>query len=438
MNSPRPGTPVATLSPEQRRQTALDFERGSQLVAKGSYLAGLRLLRDCCRRDPGNLLFRQALRRAAKARFGNRPPRGWWAYFLGWPLRARLRAAAAAGRYLEVLRLGERLLVRNPWDVPTQVQMAGAAERLGLIDVAVWTLEQARQADPQAADLNRSLARLYEQSGNFTQAMAHWELVQKVAPQDEEASARLGPNQAPRLPTVEQLAAARAQVQTNPTLPTAYLAWAHLLREAGQLEDARTVLREGLPWTGNAFELTVELADLEIEPFRRDLALTDQRLRQQPNDAHLLEIQERLRREVLARELELHRLLADRHPTQLIHRFEIGMRLLRLGQLAEAVEQLKLVRSDPNLRGQALLALAHGFRYQQHLRLAQQHFEEALQCLPERRSEVLYELARCHAELGELPRAVDLAAEVVRLDPAHRDIATLMLHWKTQAAPVAE
>lgn len=426
-----------TPTPEQRRQAALHFDRASQLVATGAHLPGVRLLIECCKLDPANLLYRQALRRAMKARLGNTPPRGWLAWLRTWPLRARLRAARAGGRYLEVLDLGECVLVRNPWDVATQREMAGAAELLGLHDLAVWILEQARHAAPHDADLNRLLARRYEGRGNFTQALALWELVRKAAPDDEEAGTKLGDASSREAVPAEQLAAARSRLDADPTRPEAYLGLARLYRDGGRFDEARAVLLDGMPATGHAFDLTVELTELGIEPFRLDLAATRQRLAERPGDEGLSAIEADLHREVNTRELELYRLLADRYPARLVYRFEVGLRLLRAGQLAEAMEELQAVRADASLEGPALLALAHGFRSRQHPRQALKHFEEALACLPPeplfRRNEVLYELARCHAELGELPLAVTLAAELVRADPAHRDIGRLLVEWRSRA-----
>src|SRR5205814_6368790 len=100
--------------------------------------------------------------------------------------KAKLKAAKGARDYLKVLEYGEQVLIRNPWDVGTHMDMAEAAEALGLLDLAVWTLEQARQKNPQDATVNRALARLFEKRGNFTQAIALWELIRRAAPSDVE------------------------------------------------------------------------------------------------------------------------------------------------------------------------------------------------------------------------------------------------------------
>src|SRR6185312_1249873 len=93
--------------------------------------------------------------------------------------------------YLKVLEHGERLMTRNPWDVGAQMDMADAAEVLGLLDLAIWNLEQARQKAAADVHLNRALAHLYEKRGNFTQAIALWELVRKVKPGDIEAQHKI-------------------------------------------------------------------------------------------------------------------------------------------------------------------------------------------------------------------------------------------------------
>src|SRR5262249_7385529 len=153
------------------------------------------------------------------------------------------------------------------------------------------------------------------------------------------------------------------------------------------------------------FELTVALAELHLEPFRRDLAITERKLGEAAGNEGLLRIRQELRREINTRELELYRLLADRFPTQLVHRYEVGGRLLRAGQLDEAIEELRPVRGDERLRGAALLALGHGYRGRNNLRQAARHFEEAVANLPgdqaDLRKEGLYELACCLAGMGE-------------------------------------
>src|SRR5262245_44935629 len=391
-----PASPLPPPSPEHRRVAAGKFERANQVVATGHYDYGIHLLLDCCELDPGNLLYRQALRRTEKAKYRNNLRGSRFAWLTTWLVRARLRAALQAGDYREVLRQGERLLTRNPWDVHAQRAMAEAACALGLLDLAIWNLEQARHKQPRDPGLNRALARLYEVRGNFTQAMALWELVGKTDPADTEAVQKvkdlaahetivrgqfeeaLGagngevsserPARGPAGPGAgpgdlgREVGAVRLRLEADPTSADLYLQLARLYRRANQLDSAGDVLREGLGATGSSFALAWELGDLEIEPFRRNLAITEEKLRQAPEDPQLRKVRLHLRKEVNTRELDLFRQKADRYPTELGHRYEVGVRLLRAGQIDEAIKELQAARGDVRVRWQSLFYLGYCFK----------------------------------------------------------------------------
>ena len=54
-----------------------------------------------------------------------------------------------------------------------------------------------------------------------------------------------------------------------------YLQLAGVYRKAEQYDKARSILQQGSLETNNHFEITQELFDLDIEPFRRDLGVTE-------------------------------------------------------------------------------------------------------------------------------------------------------------------
>jgi tetratricopeptide (TPR) repeat protein len=471
---------VPVLTAEQRRAAAGQFERANQVIATGNYDYGLKLLLSCCTLDRANLIYRQALRRTEKAKYNDNLRGAWLSWLTTLPGKARVRAALRAEDFLKVLDLGEKVLLRNPWDVGTQVAMATAADELGLVDLAVWSLEQARQQDMTNPVVNRALALVYEKRGNFTQAMAMWLLVRKARPKDQEAQDKLkdlavcdtiqrgkyeeaasipvatdgptadGGSQAPAEPKPYR-AAPRAgepagtgspadallqRIETNPTDAAAYLQLAQLHRRGNAFDQARAVLQLGLGPTGNAFELIVEMADLDTEPFRRDLAITEEKLQADPHDAELRQHHARLRKEVNTRELDLFRLKADRSPTEAGHRLDVGIRLFRIGQIDEAIRELQGVRTDPRFAGKAAHHLGHCFRARNNLRLAQRNFEEALQNLPpadgDLRKETIYYLAQTCAESGDLPRAVDLATDLAHEDYGFRDVGRLLDEWQAK------
>src|SRR5262249_46213289 len=160
--------------------------------------------------------------------------------------------------------------------------------------------------------------------------------------------------------------------------------------------QARETLEVGLGPTGNRAELAFELADLDIEPFRRNLVVTDAKLVAEPNNDELRKIRMRLLKEINARELELYRQKADRYPAELAYRYELGVRLLRANQLDEAIPVLQMARNDTRYLWRSLLYLGHCFKGRNNWRLARRNFEECLKNVPmgedAGRKEVLFQL----------------------------------------------
>src|SRR6185369_5523555 len=71
-----------------------------------------------------------------------------------------------------------------------QLAMGEAADALGLTDVGIFILDQARQKDAKDVTVNRALARLMEKRGHFGQAIKLWELVRQAVPTDPEAGSK--------------------------------------------------------------------------------------------------------------------------------------------------------------------------------------------------------------------------------------------------------
>src|SRR5436190_10020952 len=134
---------LPAVSAEVRRIAAERFDRANQVSSSGNYDYAIQLLLTCSKLDPANFLFRQTLRRTQKAKYKNSLRGSRLAILATIRLRARLKSAKRSREYLKVLETGELILSKNPWDVGAQMDMAEAADALGLIDHAVFFLDQA-------------------------------------------------------------------------------------------------------------------------------------------------------------------------------------------------------------------------------------------------------------------------------------------------------
>jgi tetratricopeptide (TPR) repeat protein len=475
-------TTLPKLTPEQQRAAAGQFERANQVLKGGDHDYGLQLLLTCSKIDPANLIYRRHLRQAQRAKYQNNERGQPLAYVRSFLSRFRLKKAMMRGDYKEALVQAELILMRNPWDLSTHLVMSQAFEELEWPDHALWTLEQIRPNHPKNPKINRPLARLYEKRGNFNQAIALWELVRQAVPTDleaqrkakdlsasatiakgryeeaiagnamspmEEAEAETATEQ-PVLVDAQGLGVTPAhedryprevallleRIKTNPKVANAHLQLAEVYKKSDQLDKAREVLEQALVPTNNSFEITQELLDLDIEPFRRDLSIAEDRLRKKPDDAALQQIRAKLDKEINTRELELHRRRSDRSPTDMAARFEMGLRLQRAGQTDEAIKELQTVRNDPRHHGKALFYLGMCFQSRKNWRLAQRNLEDALQHLASSegalRKEAMYLLAVGYAETGELQRAIDLGSDLANLDYNYKDIGVLLDDWQAK------
>ena len=471
--------PVPAPTAEQRRIALESFTKAKELAKDGGFDYAIQLLLTCCKLDPGNFHYRQELRRTQKAKYGNNL-RGSRFAFLSTPRwKAKLRVAKRGREYLKALEHGEQVLCRNPWDLGAQMDMAEAFDALTLSDLAVFTLDQARQKYPKDATLNRALARQFEKRGDFQKAMVLWQLVRDTNPTDVEAAhkakdlaanatiqkggyeeAAAGTKESPVVGRIESRAADKQdkltreaepllkRIEADPTEPTLYLQLAAIYRKNGQEDRARDVLQRGLGPTGQAFQIQLELMTLELAPVRKNLEYTEARLRtlkdkstsedtedtnEEMNEAELAALRSKLLKEINTREIDMFRVKADRFPNELIHRIELGHRLLKADRVDEAITELQLARRDERLKWRASLLLGMCFKKRNNWRLAQRNFEEGLASVPDTeeavKKELLFQLACGAAENGDLPRAIDLGHELANLDFAFKNIGKLLDEW---------
>jgi tetratricopeptide (TPR) repeat protein len=209
-------------------------------------------------------------------------------------------------------------------------------------------------------------------------------------------------------------------------------------------------LQQGLGPTGNAFQLQLELMDLELASVRKNLDHTEARLQAIREKSHpvdettqtdgedlsereLQQLRNKLLREINSREIEIFRMKADRFPGEMSHRIELGTRLLKADLIDEAISELQQARKDERLKWKAAMLLGICFKRRNHWRLAQRNFEEALEAIPgneeKARKELLFELASGCAENGDLPRALDLGHELANLDFSYKNIGKLLDEW---------
>ncbi len=470
-----PSDAIPKITPEQRQTVAKLFQRAKQVLATGDLDYAIALLTDCCKRDPASVPFRKELRNTEKLKYKDNKKGKALAFLTTWRSSIKMETFAKTGKPLRAIEVAEDILRANPWHLRAHMVSAHAFDKLGLKDLALWTLDQARQIEANDPVVNRQMAILFEERGNFIQAMALWKLVAEKCPKDKEAAkkatslaasdtikkgnydqASTGDAQTPAVK--EQLANSRPaaegdnshsmaeqrmakdaaqylqRIEENPTNAGGYQQLAQLYRRNDFADKAKEILKKGLAATNNNFELAMELLDAEIEPFRRDLSACEEQLRADPKKADLAATRTKMLKEINTRELDFFRKKSDRYPTDAAARFEMAVRLYKVAQYDEAIAELQKVRSDPKHKTRVLIYLGLSFRSKNNWPLAKRNFEEAMQHLSAAeesfRKEMMFQLATGYADNGELPRGIELGCELANLDYGYKNIGGLIEQWQ--------
>jgi tetratricopeptide (TPR) repeat protein len=169
---PAPLTGQAAIplpTPVERRTAAEQYQGANQWLVAGRPDKAVPILMNCCRLDPHSMIYRQSLR-SAQRQLGR--ARGPISLLKKWRAIRRMAKASRAGKWIAVLGLAENVLTLDPGDVRAHRSLAKAFETLGLLDRAVWCLEQAAQGHHHDQVIAAELARLYERTGQFSRVNA--------------------------------------------------------------------------------------------------------------------------------------------------------------------------------------------------------------------------------------------------------------------------
>src|SRR5439155_5875 len=193
------------LTPEQRRAATGQFERANQVLKGGDHEYGLRLLLECCKIDPANLIYRQALRQGQRARYNINQ---------AIPLWEQVRKA-----------------------VPDDLE----AQRKGKDLAASATIAKGRYTE---ALQGSAPSPMQEETETASDQPA-------MAKTDEAPSAASSDDRNPR-----EVANLLERIKANPKNANVYLQLATVYRKAEQFDKAKDTLQQRLQPTGNSFDIT--------------------------------------------------------------------------------------------------------------------------------------------------------------------------------------
>jgi tetratricopeptide (TPR) repeat protein len=457
----RKGVPMSESNPRIQRAQVF-FKTANDAALKNNYDYAIQMYQECCKLDPENLVYRQALRGIERRKFNNSPSKV--SKLVGarnQPIRARANVAKAKGQYGHVLEVCEDAFVHNPWDVSASLIAAEAAERLGLNELAQWLLESVATV-ANDADFFRHLAHIYEVNKHYNNAIQCWEKVKKLVPTDEFAGRHINslsanativrsgltaaidkasqgssgpePAQAEQedgehrgLSHEEQL---RKEIEEQPQRVSAYLELADFYKTQGRLDEAEKVLALGLKHIPADTLLQEVHGEIQLDRLSKKFEYWSRKAEADPSDLNAKAKAEQVAGKRNEYEItELRRRLKLNSGNLNLH-FRLGQCLAKSGQHDLAIAEFQLARSSPELKVEALRHAGLSFEANGVMKLAERSYQDALKALeasdPEDQAtanELHYRLGRVAESMGNFQSAEDHYNEVAANDYAYLDVA---------------
>lgn len=462
------------MSDDQKMTKAMEcYNHGSNAVKQGNYDYAVAMYFTSTQLMPEKLLFRQSLR-AAERKMYKENGKGVGRLSPSLTIAKGKLQVAKRGKPAGIMNAAEEVLKLNPWDIAALYDLGAAAGELGFLDTAIWALETARDVDRQNADVWRLLGKYYEDDTQFDKAINAWEMVKKVDPSDQDAAAKArqlaasatiqkgkyedkddtkikmhdapksaGAEDAHNNPTLSaedraraDIAALEAKIASDPANVSLYSQLGDLLRRHHQTEKALAVFQKGLDASGGTdIDIRVKMLEAPIDHYKRNLQIIKSKFDQL--DAGIPEQREKMEElkkkhnailaEIAKREIELYRFKVASNPNDYTSFFELGHRLLKFGQLDDAIKALQQGRNDAQRKWEALFHLGVAFWKKKNFALAEKNLADALQEInpsdEEGKKRILYHRGRVAQDKGDTAVALENYNEVAAIDYGYADVS---------------
>jgi tetratricopeptide (TPR) repeat protein len=345
-----------------------------------------------------------------------------------------LKEAAVAAGWPEIGVFALRTLVEgNPRDVKVLHELGRLYHELGDSDREVETYNQITEINPLDAEARRlgkdASAHASMKSGGWTEAESYRDLIK-----DKEAAISLEQQSRIRLTGEsldQQIAETHARHKSEP-------ANIDLARRLGALNEQKEDFEAAIGWYQYAADLTKgadaglvrKVSYLRIKRLEREIATHEEFLSTHDAAHELygkkseeLKAAKKNRAEIL---LDDARNRAERNPTDLQLRFELGEHLVDAGCFREAVAELQRARQNPNARLKAMNLLGRCYGELGMLDLAMKQLEEAsreILSMDAMKKEILYNLGLVHERLGEREKSLNCMKQIYQADYGYKDVA---------------
>lgn len=457
---------MAEITSDDISKNARDFyNKALAALERNNYEYAMEMFLQCLALEPNFTRARQYLRAAQMKH--TESAGGFKRMFTGakaQPLLAKARMIAGKNP-VEAMAIAEQVLSVDPKNSQALTLLAEAAETAGFPETTAQTLEHYAKINPRDIKAQHWLARTYVALKKPELAREVYDQILQLHPGDFEAQRGLqnataqGAMQQGRWDEAESYRdiikdkdeavaleqAARvvrtedmtenlirdnlAKLQTDPTNPVLQRELGRLYSQQGDFDTALQYLEKLLTAeAGGDPTLERDIADVKIKRLEAEIAKRHQALAAQPPTAAALEQEvAELERQRDAQRLVNARQLVDRYPNDLNYRYELAVLHMKVGDVANAIEQFQKSVGQPQKRVSSLNYLGQCFQQMGVHDLAVDQYLRAIEELPMMdavKKEVTYNLALAYDTMGETEKAIAEYKKIAAVDFGYRDVRT--------------
>ena len=456
---------MSEMSLEQAPQKVRDtFNKGLGALERGSIDLAIEMFLACIDMEPKLLDVRKFLRAAEIKKFkASKHVR--FAHvissIIGFPLYTKTIFAIRGGKADQAVRMGEELLLKDPLNLKFILAFCRAARLAKFPELAVQTLEMARDSFPSNVQLLSALGRLYLDLNRVGAARECFELVVNLRPNDGAALKALKDSMA-----LESMAKDGWDEASESGEEDGFRKILKDTKEASVLEaeskavrtarDTEALIEENLgkierePENINYYRAlanlyaTLKRYDEAIATLERaqqvcgamdpevDATLTTIKLEQFDDEAERLEAAGDTAG-AEAKRIERSNYYFDniqdrvhRYPNDLHLRYEFGVALFDNDYFTEAIQQFQLSQRNPRHRSRSLYYMGLCFKAKGQHDLAIQQLTNAMSemaSMDATKKDICYELGVIHEELSKPAEAVEYYKQIYQVDIVYKDVA---------------
>jgi len=330
----------------------------------------------------------------------------------------------------------------------TYLLLKDSYKALGQYDKAVAACQRAYRMKPDSKELTDEYKNLsaeltmskgnYTGEGDFRQSIRDQETQAKLYAQD-----RVIKTEDYRVAAVEDARKAHAK---DPELPKNIFTLAETLAdlETDKAENEAIQLLEDAYTRSHEFTFKERAGLLRLRQLRRRLREAKKQLEARPDATEAKERVADLAATLNDTETAHYRLCVENYPTDLAHKYEYALRLMRNGRYNDAIPLFQEAQKDPRRRISAMDKVGYCFFMKGWYADAVDIFRQAIDVYEIKddavAKELRYNLARAYEEQGEKEKALDIYRKIAQLDFCYRDVGARVDELRTgpdKAGPAA-